>query len=1198
MLGHASVDGDAIGRGDLPDLATAKAIKEQAAFVAGVRRQERAKGRADCNRSLELTCEPQGSVTYELATLDLGEGQRTLTALSFGLYRSGEPVETLGGSDLVVMSRQDDFEVRATATVAVEGQADPEEVPLTIPIGLLVTRGYEGSLEVGSNICPEQRTTTSTVDDPALFSYLVGNLSIFQYSYLDEEGQPCCWHPTEYIKGAAKVAFQGEDAEGHPVWFTRPVELWVDSTPRPDQPCQVRSMQEEPPIVATYDHQEHLEIGSVYLVDQCDNLVQRDSSQAGNHISATVVSDPPDSNVSVAITSNLYQWEHELVLSTTEEGVPPGEYDVTVEADSTGSCSSGGQVTGTFTATVASNQPQVILWWDPADGRGANPDNTLISPAGALRDQTGEIAVWRVPAFQTQTFNGLFPGAYTGDNEVPVRLYVTTALVYFDHGGEVIRDQYLAPLEGVELCIGTVEKQADENGVILADSPVRTTCEPVASEDGVVNALAFSEPPVGEESQGGQLYEPHSWVTMGLGVGITKGPDQPGGYFLVVEPVPDGFRGGSAWAVNPRNLVGFEVGGGVFLDEQYRHTERYIVREPIQGFLLLRSADLPDGTNRVGITSRDQYGQPISDGVQVDLTPVAAGSSLIGPIALYPSGYDVMRQSPGGKEVLDGPRVDVGVGDGLVDASLLAKQPAGALAQCACTRPGQLEVRFLAPGGSGSGYVYSPTQATEIGGPAETWAELVPIEIAAVDPYSTLPAGDPGRIQRCCEDVKLIENGNTRYTVSTRLVYNDQNLVRGGTYLLPNGAVQQPGEPQPAFLSLVDGVAALQLRAVKDAPYRIQVPPGEPGEEVQFPFTTGIQALSAASAGTQLSPSAVVDVAQFVDEASYNRRRNSPNPQALWTSGPNQIRDWLERKWWDYLTDTTSQGDSELEGILAGVTGLVEDDLMPAPAEAQPDGATVKVRANTQLVRVDITPYTTHGYLPSLPQPNPSPFNYFFCLLTMEESRHLWQYRWISQPGRDQDNDQLCNAVPATGNEFLDSNYVAAGGGNRDFYFMGDDQGASSRDHDVSLAFERDAVRYSCTACGVPYTCAIQSPPRLDHVVQSQPSTVVVVTEQTQGTAAQRVGGVSIRWTVEGAGCEPICEDPRTPAGSPCYVTSNSLYGSPTEGVASMQVLNWQGGDCTVRYRITIADSPPQGPPGTVDCVGVGTESSVVMNFP
>ena len=454
------------------------------------------------------------------------------------------------------MSRQDDFEVRATATVAVEGQADPEEVPLTIPIGLLVTRGYEGSLEVGSNICPEQRTTTSTVDDPALFSYLVGNLSIFQYSYLDEEGQPCCWHPTEYIKGAAKVAFEGEDAEGHPVWFTRPVELWVDSTPRPDQPCEVRSMQEEPPMVATYDHQEHLEIGSVYLVDQCENIVQRDSSLPANGITATLA--PPVTGASVRIISNAYQWEHELVLESTQQGqgVPPGGYEVAIEAESTGPCSSGGHVTGTFTATAESDRPQVILWWDPADGRGANPDNTLISPAGAVRDQTGEIAVWRVPAFQTQTFNGLFPGAYTGDNEVPVRLYVTRALVYFDHGGEVIRDQYLAPLEGVELCIGTVEKQADENGVIRADSPVRTTCEPVASEDGVVQAMAFSEPPVGEESQGGQLYEPHSWVTMGLGVGITKGPDQPGGYFLVVEPDPDDprsipFRRGSAWAISP-----------------------------------------------------------------------------------------------------------------------------------------------------------------------------------------------------------------------------------------------------------------------------------------------------------------------------------------------------------------------------------------------------------------------------------------------------------------------------------------------------------------------------------------------------------------------------------------------------------------------------------------------------------------------
>ena len=476
------------------------------------------------------------------------------------------------------MSRQDDFEVRATATVEVEGEPDPVEVPLTIPIGLLVTRGYEGALEVGSNICPEQRTTTSTGDDPVPFSYLVGNLSLFQYSYLDEEG--------------------------HTVWFTRPVEVWVDSTPRPDEPCEIRSMQEEPPVVATYTYQALLEIGSVYLVDQCDNLVQRDSWELD--LTATLTQSP--GGASVEITSNDYQWKHGLALESTPpgQGVPPGGYEVAIEAESTGPCSSGGDVGGTFTATVATNQPQVILWWDPADAHGANPANTLISPASALRDQTGEIAVWRVPAFQSDTFDGHFPGNYVDAAAVPVRLYVTPALAYFDYAGQVIRDQYRAPLEGVELASARWRSRP----TTTASSGPTPRCGPPASRLRPRTASSTPSPSpsprwaiprrtaktsglraqlLGDNGTGGGHHE-RTRPTRRLLPGGGAGPGRS-----AQHPLPQRQRLGDSLVDTGRRVRGVRGGwGGCTLDEQYRPYPSRISVPAARGVFVLATLDAND----------------------------------------------------------------------------------------------------------------------------------------------------------------------------------------------------------------------------------------------------------------------------------------------------------------------------------------------------------------------------------------------------------------------------------------------------------------------------------------------------------------------------------------------------------------------------------------------------------------------------
>ena len=224
-------------------------------------------------------------------------------------------------------------------------------------------------------------------------------------------------------------------------------------------------------------------------------------------------------------------------------------------------CSPGGTITGTVTATAAHDAPRVILWWDLDGARGSTPAGSLVSPGSALRDSTGQVAVWRVPAFTTSPYGWDFNGGYS---DVPVRLYVASTGVPWDDDGNPT-PAYLAPVPGVELCTGVVEKQADSNGEILWNAPVRVTCDTTGTT--TLDALASSDPTLSGHA-------PDAWVPMGLGVGVTHAPEQPGAYYLVAEPLTEPFRGGDAWriisAAQPCGFARFEVGGGVFLDTDRR----------------------------------------------------------------------------------------------------------------------------------------------------------------------------------------------------------------------------------------------------------------------------------------------------------------------------------------------------------------------------------------------------------------------------------------------------------------------------------------------------------------------------------------------------------------------------------------------------------------------------------------------------
>jgi len=168
-------------------------------------------------------------------------------------------------------------------------------------------------------------------------------------------------------------------------------------------------------------------------------------------------------------------------------------------------------------------------------------------------------------AFNDATVDHFFEGPYT---DVPVKLYVASyGTIPFDEDGN-LGATYLEPIEGVELCTGTIEKLTDAAGHLDWNSPVRTTCDTAWTT--FATASASSDPVDTAQAPAGP---PDTWVPVGLGVGITKGPEQPGSYVLVAEPMDEAFRRGDSWKVITPYVadafIGFEVGDGMFLDEDF-----------------------------------------------------------------------------------------------------------------------------------------------------------------------------------------------------------------------------------------------------------------------------------------------------------------------------------------------------------------------------------------------------------------------------------------------------------------------------------------------------------------------------------------------------------------------------------------------------------------------------------------------------
>jgi hypothetical protein len=190
-----------------------------------------------------------------------------------------------------------------------------------------------------------------------------------------------------------------------------------------------------------------------------------------------------------------------------------------------------------------------------------------------------------------------------------------------------------------------VEEMTDPAGTVMAwQGPVRSTCDETWTT--IAEGFASSDPEINGHA-------PDSWVTMGLGVGIVKAPEQPGTYVLVVEPVDEEFRRNDSWRIDSLiwrdNFMEIEVGGGVYLDEQFeRYGSTIEVPEPRQVYVqaALDSAE-PTLTLDVEYTDPDDQSTTTLSVTANRMGESGDGSSLYlsEPIGLSLEGQQKMAKS-------------------------------------------------------------------------------------------------------------------------------------------------------------------------------------------------------------------------------------------------------------------------------------------------------------------------------------------------------------------------------------------------------------------------------------------------------------------------------------------------------------------------------------------------------------------------
>jgi YD repeat-containing protein len=567
ILGVVRSSGRAIVSAELNDPGTAAKLKAEAQRRALARGEVGLKDGLLCWEH-DLSCPSEPDPVFRAVQLPLNAGDDVLD-IEIRVLESGIPTEALEGYEILDPAIQLALEIEATVR---DDQGGTRQVLIEQPAFVSLSDGTGGAIDNGENVCSRLYV------EPGGFTYKNARESALHFSHLEPDGSPCCYIPTEYLNVTVVVDAEVNDGQGGTSRITKRAGTTVESSPQPADPCHVRAVHEPVPEFSPFFGYHWAEVGSVYLTDACGNIVYdvglNDSQKhtlPGDEflVTSPVVPfpEPPGvwAEVPEVIGGTYFVGQFHLALYDNFTTFPPSGLTQEIEfsvASQSPQCSPGGRITGSYTVHLDQYLPAITIWWDPKhDGVGfLAPDLGIVPPGAPVRDhRTGSVAVWRTPAHDGTGLEWYFPGGYEG---IPVRLYVAKEVLVFDNDGD-LDETYLQPVEGVGLCTGMVELQADTSGSLdTYTGSFRTSC--YEHWDTVASGAARSDPAY-------TGHAPGEWVEMGLAVGITTAPTEAGRYVLVVEPLEgdprsEPFRRGDSWAINQVGnwsdaFWSFEVGG-------------------------------------------------------------------------------------------------------------------------------------------------------------------------------------------------------------------------------------------------------------------------------------------------------------------------------------------------------------------------------------------------------------------------------------------------------------------------------------------------------------------------------------------------------------------------------------------------------------------------------------------------------------
>jgi RHS repeat-associated protein len=543
FIGLVRASGDAVVSSELVDTALARSLVADQQQRVQDHESPATKDGPLCGGH-DLSCDGDDTPVFHAVRLDLAPGEE-LVDLELRILRDGDPIDGLDGQTVL---SDVPLAVEAIATVkpAVGG---PRLELFDGPIGLAVSGESGGAVSDGSTTCDALALPAGP------FVFKTGRDAVHKFTHFDENGDSCCWAPTELLTASVVLRIDVDDGQGGSIAVSKEAQAVAASSPRPADPCSLRFFETDVPHHASYVNYQAIDLGDAYLTDACGNVIVglgRDDSpfhdQPGDEFRIVSPVGPVTGGVWATATSSSNQWSYDLFLNgdpeLAQEFIPDGTYTIDFEISSLNpECAPEGI---SHTVNTRAGEPQVVLWWDwdwdsANSPRGWDPDDNHIPVASPLRDRSGDIAVWRVPASDDGSLDHFFSGGF---KDVPVKLYVASSdSVPMDADGN-LGETYLEPVEGVVLCTGVVEKLADSDGLVDWNSPVRTTCSTLWDTSTI--ALASSDPEYEGSSPAGP---PNSWVPMGVGVGIVRGPEQPGHYVLVAEPLDPAFRRDDAWRI-------------------------------------------------------------------------------------------------------------------------------------------------------------------------------------------------------------------------------------------------------------------------------------------------------------------------------------------------------------------------------------------------------------------------------------------------------------------------------------------------------------------------------------------------------------------------------------------------------------------------------------------------------------------------